>query len=304
MSNPVTRIVTLMVIVFVLAACGGAAAEPTAVPATNTPAPTSTPRPTATPMPTETPVPVASAPEAIRAGLASAAEITTYRVELSLLVSGNLGEGMPAAPAGQPMEMIGMRGEVEGENSRLTLSGLLAAFLGADPEKGTEFVTVDGKTYLRGPVALLGATDDGWYELPADQESPTSSFSSGQITDSFSGADVDLSGFTIGGVEELDGLQCTVFVGDKETTVALFERIGEEGVTSPIPIAEVDTAETRFYICEDGRFHKMTIDMSGTPEGQTEAVSFGLLLRLYDFDADISVSAPENAQPLPQVTTP
>jgi len=216
-----------------------------------------------------------------------------------------MSEGAPVASADGMIEIISLKGEVAGKNSRMVLSGLFAAMLSGDPKKGTEFLTVNGKSYIRGPAPLLGAPDDAWYELLPGQQSPAETVDPDQITSSLRGSNVDLSRFRPGGSETLDGQRCTIFVGDRETTINLLTGVNQQG-TLPFVPQNIDQAETRLSICEDGRLHKMTIDVTGTAEGQTEPTSFSMLLRLFDFNSAIRIVAPTNVKPLesPSFTVP
>ncbi|WP_448545121.1 hypothetical protein [Roseiflexus sp.] len=304
------RILLLTALTLTLVGCGGIGAAPTPVPPTNTPLPTPTPRPTATPRPTPTPVPPTQPPtpastDVIQSGLIATAGADTYRIELSFKTKGAMGEGAPAASADGMIEIINLKGEVAGDNSRIVLSGFFAALLSGDPERGTEFLTADGKSYIRGPAPLFGAPDDAWYELPPDQQSPAETVDPDQITGSLRSGNVDLSRFTPGGFETLDGQRCAIFVGDKETTINLLNGVNQQG-TLPFAPQDVDQAETRLSICEDGRLHKMTIDVTGTAEGQTEPTSVSMLLRLFDFNSEIQIVAPTDARPLepPSMTVP
>lgn len=295
-----------------LAGCGiiGAAPTPTPVPPTPTPTwtptppSTPTPRPTATPLPTATPIPPTQPPasastDVVRNGLLAATKAESYRIELSFKTKGPTSEGAPVASSDGMVEVISMRGEVAGKNSRTEIGGLFAALLSGDPQKRTQFMTVDGKSYIRGPAPLLGATEDAWYELPSEQASPET-VSPDQIRGSLQRSSAfDLTGFTPGGFETLDGQRCAVFIGDKETTIRLLSGVNEQGtLPSTLQAEEIDQAETRLFICEDGRLHKMTIDASGTPAGETEPASFSMLLRMYDFNSNIRIVAPANARPL------
>jgi len=150
------------------------------------------------------------------------------------------------------LKSFSLKGEVAGDNSRIVLSGFFAALLSGDPERGTEFLTADGKSYIRGPAPLFGAPDDAWYELPPDQQSPAETVDPGQITGSLRSGNVDLSRFTPGGFETLDGQRCAIFVGDRETTTNLLTGVNQEG-TLPLALQNIDQAETRLSICEDGR---------------------------------------------------
>ncbi len=304
------RILLLTALTLTLVGCGGIGAAPTPVPPTNTPLPTPTPRPTATPRPTPTPVPPTQPPtpastDVIQSGLIATADADTYRIELSFKTKGAMGEGAPAASADGMIEIINLKGEVAGDNSRIVLSGFFAALLSGDPEKGTEFLTVDGTSYIRGPAPLFGAPDDAWYELPPGQQSPAETVDPDQITGSLRGSNVDLSRFTPGGFETLDGQRCAIFVGDRETTINLLNGVNQQG-TLPFAPQDVDQAETRLSICEDGRLHKMTIDVTGAAEGQTEPTSVSMLLRLFDFNSEIQIVAPTDARPLepPSMTVP
>jgi hypothetical protein len=232
--------------------------------------------------------------DAIQAGLTKIEEAGSYRVALTMTASGNLGEGVPGVQPGQPVELIAAEGEVEGEDSRLVIRGLLSAFMGADPQEGLEVLTVGGTSYLRGPAPLLGANEARWYELPSDGSSPASSIQSGQIVGGLTEQDLDLSGFTAAGTEQLDGQQCQVYVGDKEATIRAFEQVDSQGIPGPQSLSEVDQAEMKFYICADGYLHQMTLDFEGTAEGQSEPAAFVLNLKLSDFDADIRITPPDS----------
>lgn len=309
----VKHLLALMMLMLTLVGCGGIGAAPTPVPPTNTPLPTPTPRPTATPQPTPTPVPPTQPPasastDVIQSGLIAATSADTYRIEFSVKAKGEMGAEAPVASADGMVEIINVKGEVAGDNSRTEVSGFFAALLSGDPGKGTEFLTVDGKSYIRGPAPLFGAPDDAWYELPPDQESPAEALDPDQITGPLRGSDVDLSRFTPGGFESLDGQRCAVFVGDKETTINLLNGVNQQG-TLPFALQDIDQAETRLSICEDGRLHKMTIDVTGTAEaaeGGTVPTSISMLLRLFDFNSDIRIVAPTDARPLspPSFTIP
>ncbi|MEN9933535.1 MAG: hypothetical protein RLZZ387_114 [Chloroflexota bacterium] len=296
-------LVRLAMLAAVMTACGGpAAAVPTPAPTATPVPPTATPvPPTATPAPpTATPAPAAQggdAAAAITAGLEQVKQADTYRVSMAMSASGNAVQGQAAGGSG-PVQLIAVEGDVAGEDSRLRLSGLFSAFMGADPTTGLEMISVGGTSYVRGPAPLLGAAEAAWYELPADGSSPVSSIEPGQIVGGLTGSDMDLSGFTAAGEEELDGQRCQVYAGDREATMRAFETVGEQGLPGPQGFSEVERAELKFWVCEDGYFHQLVLDMEGLPEGQTEPVAYTIELRMYDFDADIRVEAPADAQPL------
>lgn len=300
----IRRLLLLTALMLALAGCSisGAAPTPTPVPPTPTPTPvpTPTPRPTATPLPTPTPPPAAASADVIQGGMLAVTQADSYRIEVSFKTNDITGEGAPMASPDGMIEVISMKGEVAGKNSRVEIGGFFAVLLSGDPEKSAQFVTVDGKSYIRGPAPLFGATEDAWYELPDEQASSAGTVTLDQFTGSLqqSGA-LDPGSFTPGGFEMLDGQRCAIFIGDKETTIQLLSGVNQQG-TLPFSLApeEVEQGETRLFICDDGRLHKMTIDLSGTPAGQTEPTSLSMLIRLYDFNSDIRIVAPTDARPL------
>jgi hypothetical protein len=306
------HLLLLTALLLALVGCGiiGAAPTPTPVPPTPTPTPSPipTPRPTATPLPTPTQPPAAASADVIQSGLLAATKADSYRIEFSFRTTGPTGGGAPVASPDGMVEVITMKGEVAGKNSRVEIGGFFAVLLSGDPEKSVQFLTVDGKSYIRGPAPLFGAPDDAWYELPADQASSAVTVSPDQVTGSLQqSGNLDLASFTPGGFETLDGLRCAIFIGDKETTIRLLTGVNQQG-TLPFTLKpeEVEQAETRLSICDDGRLHKMTIDLTGTPAGQTEPTSFSMLIRLYDFNSAIRIVAPTDARPLtpPSFTLP
>lgn len=296
----IRRLLLLTALMLALAGCSisGAAPTPTPVPPTptSTPVPTPTPRPTATPLPTPTPPPAAASADVIQGGMLAATQADSYRIEVSIKMKDTTGEGAPMASPDGMIEVISMKGEVAGKNSRVEIGGLFAVLLSGDSEKSAQFVTVDGKSYIRGPAPLFGATENAWYELPYEQASSAGTVTLDQFTDPLqqSGA-LDPGSFTPGGFEMLDGQRCAIFIGDKETTIRLLSSVDQQGTFVP---EEVEQGETRLFICDDGRLHKMTIDLSGTPAGQTEPTSLSMLIRLYDFNSNIRIVAPTDARPL------
>lgn len=312
MRMPFVRFVPLMLLALLLAACGGTPAVPTSSPV---PSPTTAPSPTAEPSPTvaaePTPEPTAEAePTAegaadeaaatdgdIQAAIERSREIETYRLELTMAGQGLGEELLPGAEPGQTVELFSITGAFDGNNSDLLLGGFLASFLGV--EDGLAVITVDDVSYLRGPVPLLGATEDRWYELPADQSGVAEPpLAADDLLGSFAGESFDESGFTQTGSEELDGLQCEVYAGDREATLAALEGLGEE--TLPGGEEEnLEVAEVRFWVCEDGYVHQIQADLSGTnPEAPDQQVELALLMRLFDINGDISIEAPADAVPL------
>lgn len=312
------KLIMLVSLALVLAACGGnapagstdsggAAAAPTAVPPTATPVP-----PTATPVPTPTPRPSANAKEAITAALAKAKEVGTYKLELTMNVLGGMGQEVPGLDPNEEVEMISLSGEFDGQDSHFTMKGFFAAFLGVDPEKGLEVISLDGKSYIHGPIPLMGATEDKWYIAEGSQSSLSEPpIKPGDLFEGFDKEATNLSALKSDGQEQIDGQSCDVYSGDKEATLALMK--GTEGnLPTSDMLGEVEDASTKIAICEDGHVHQMQFAISGTAKDKPDQkASFTMDLHLFDFDSDITITAPENPATLetpqfemPTTTTP
>lgn len=290
----------------VLAACGGAGEQGASAP-TAAPQPTATPAPTATPEPTATPAPSADASEAIPAALEKASKVTSYRLDLVMNIKGALDQRMPDIDPEKDIEAISISGEVDGADTHFTMKGFFAAVLGVEPDVGFEVISVDGKSYLRGPIPTLGALEDKWYVV----EGPQSAISQPPVTpgDLFKGFDKEgkaLAALKNTGRETIHDQQCDIYSSDKETTLDLLQ-----GADNSLPFAdsmgEIQDASTRIAVCEDGYVHEMQFKISGTAKDKpTQQASFAMTMHMSDFDSDIAISAPADALELgePQLMKP
>jgi len=145
-------------------------------------------------------------------------------------------------------------------------------------------------------VPLLNAPENKWYELPEGQSSPTSGFSSDQLLGSVQNDKLDLASFSIAGAEKLDGKQCTIFKGDKAAIEKAFK--DSQGGLPTGSFKEFTNADLRLWVCEDGYFRKMTLEIEGIAEGETEKATVKIEFLLSNFDGDITIKAPADAVPL------
>lgn len=297
-----TALVALLALM--LAACGPAATAPTAT----LPPPTATPLPpTATPVPaTATAQPVTATQGDLAAALEKSKELKKYRVTLDITGKGALGQAIPNASPDQEVALIQMSGEFDNNNSRFVLKGFLATFLGADQAKGIEFISFDGQSYVRGPIQLLGATEDKWYVVPQEQSSVTRPpLEANQVFDALSGSEGDFSGFTPSGTEQLDGSTCTVYTADKEATTKAIEGLGATQLGAGE--ANIEAAEMKFWACEDGYIRQIQATFSGSEKSEPDQkVNLAMLMRISDINGNFTVTAPQDAVPLqmPALTVP
>jgi hypothetical protein len=239
------------------------------------------------------------AQQAVVGAMKNVENAKSYRIAMVATIKGNLGEGMPTTDPNTPFEFLNVSGTVSGKNSNMTLKGLIVSFLGADATTGVEFTTIDGKTYVHGPVPLLNASEAKWYALPEGQSSPAEGLGSASVVKSFASEDMNLSDFKVAGTEQIDGQQCKVYAGDKAATMKAFKNAqSTDGLPSVDSLKDVEEASLKYYICDDNLLHRMQLEFVGTPEGQTDKLSINLDVNLSDFGESFNIAAPKDAVPI------
>ena len=148
------------------------------------------------------------------------------------------------------------------------MTGMVVALLGAKAEKGIEFISSDGVTYMRGPLALLNAPEDKWYKMP-QQDKASEAVNSQAMVESMAGDDLEQFRFAASGKENLDGQNCTLYDGDKQATItALKNRKSSNGLPTASDFGEIEDALMQFTVCEDGYVHRMIMSFTGQPGNQ------------------------------------
>ncbi len=266
-----------------------------------TPQPSTSPAPLAgastpgTPQPSTPPAPLAGASAPLAAAWDKSQTATTFRIALEMAASGKL--GLPGVTTNQSFPLMNVSGAVNGKDSHLVIKGLVAMFLSGDANKPIEIMTVGGKTYIHGPVPMLGANEDKWYV-----STPASASSLSQSSDftQFLGDHPALGGFKKSGSETLDGRRCDVYSGDKTATYNLFAGLNLQGTLDKETLAALESAESKFWICDDGYFHQLWMKMDVHNKNQpSEKGTLELKLHLYDYNANIKLTPPATAAPLP-----
>jgi hypothetical protein len=297
-----------IVLAFLASSCGST--PPTLAPVSATAVP-----PTATPLqPTATPVPTVSSSGGTSSSggsfgtaLDKVKGATAYRVDMQVTVSGSFGlsgaetpapNATPSAPSNQEMTMVTMQGEVNGQNSHFSLQGLFAAFLGADPSKPIEVITLGDKSYIHGPATLIGATEDKWYELPADESSVAKPpLTPGSLLDSFTASGLDPNDFKKTSTESLDNRSCDVYSGDEAAVEKTFKTLGQ--AAGGADLSSLDAADFRFWVCDDGFLHQVRLAVQGHAQDKPDQKgSFLMQMHIHDIGTDIKIEAPANAEPL------
>lgn len=284
--------------------------EPTA---TYTPFPTWTPTPIPSPRPSATlvvAVPTRASPtmrattvvgtrtaaaSAIQKAFDQTSTAKAYRMAMDMSAKGDL-TGLPGATStNQEMSLLSMSGEVNGKNSRIVFKGLLGAMFGGDPTKGFEMMSVDGKTFIKGPMPLFGAPEDKWYV--ADSSFKSSFGEPSQMMDT--NQSVDLNGFRKTAIEQLDGRKCDVYVADKEASLNIARSIRTGNTSAEDTLGALDNAETKLWVCDDGYLHQALMNLEGQSKTKSaQKFSMQFKIRIADLNTDIKITPPANAEPM------
>lgn len=215
-------------------------------------------------------------------------------------MEGDLGQEIPAAYSQDgKVTLLELDGQAKNKDSHISFKGVLATMLGANPDVGIEFMSVGGKTYIRGPLVFLGITDDKWYVATDANSFAPENTSPDQILSEFD-SNLNWSGITLAGTEQLDGQNCRTYLADKMTTLGGMQTMSD--ATNQLPsnfdLENIRTAETKFWICDDGYFHQMTLNIQAqNKQDATKTVGLAIIVHMYDFDGDFEIQAPPNALP-------
>lgn len=236
------------------------------------------------------------APDPILTTIFSALEKTdaasNYRMQMDATANGSLATGGSQSP----IVLLNMTGEAVGKDSHLVMKGLAITRLTSDSAKPIELAYVGGKSYVKGPLPLLGAKESKWYVLPPNQtilrESPSELYS-------LFNPGIGSSPFAKGAAEKLDGRVCDVYAADKNAAIAAFTNLGG---TSQLTSSEsarltssITTAEFKVWVCDDGYLHQIRIGFEGMDQSKSsQRFGFKVLVHIYDFGGKISVAAPAN----------
>jgi hypothetical protein len=210
-------------------------------------------------------------------------------------------EGTPTPAANQDMPLFSIKGEVKDRDSHIQMLGVVSAFLGADPNKGLEIITLGDKGYMHGPLPMLGAAEDKWYEMPADQASSFKPpLTSESFLDSLTGSGMSPSDFKKKGTETLDDQSCDVYAGDQNALMKAFQNVGQAAGGSDNTNQVIDSADFNLWICQDGYLHQVRMSVQSHDKTKPDqSGTFLMQMHLSDFNGtDIQIQAPANAEPL------
>jgi hypothetical protein len=238
----------------------------------------------------------------LMAAIAKTAVAPLYQLELTMSV-----KGLPPEAAmifgngalGQEVSLIDVVGKHRGKDTQLTVKGAFLTFFGFDSGTPLEVIEAAGKTYIHGPAPMLGATENKWYVL--DQSMSGQSFAKDlqagvdQNFDYKSLMNADLSFITTMGKQALHGRQCDVYgTTDKN---ALVKALASASTTpmSASDLDQIDRAEVKFWVCDDGYFHQAWVSIEGaTADHPKDTIGLRMRLSLFDYNGSFTITAPPN----------
>lgn len=252
-------------------------------------------------LPATTPTPSAAAgsdAETLVNALLRVKTATRYRFEVTIIGRGALtvGRSITSESGSEPKEVIlvSLQGAIRDQDAHLVISR--PTFLTANPDRPLEVIHVGGKSYLKGPLPLVGANQDTWYELAPQMSNPVQpALLPGQVLDLFGAEGLDPADLKRGS-ESLDGQSCDVYSGDTSALLRALNRL--ENATGATPnLDSIDRTEFMLWVCEDGYIHQVRLLIEGHDKSDQKG-SYQVLIKLSDWNGDIQITPPVDAQPL------
>jgi hypothetical protein len=244
-----------------------------------------------------------AADDALKSALTKTAPISVYRMDMDMSAKGALANGLDGTTAGtsQEVSMLALSAAVNGKDAQFTMKGLLSSFMGADPNIGVELITVGGKSYIHGPLPTIGANENKWY-IATDAQTLGSM---AQSHDLGALAQADMSAFKIMGSESLDNRRCDIYGStDKLAIAKAFQSFGTGSLAGAGDMQGMDSAELKFWVCDDGYFHKLYMSLEGAQQANPASKGgITMSFHIYDFNAAITITPPVGAVPLERPST-
>lgn len=304
-------VLVLMLGTLALLACAAPAVQAPAVattaPATTAPtsAPTTIPPTTA---PTNTATAAAAdepADEIVSAAFAKLSEAESFRLQAHTELSPVFFQGQYTPLPGEDPDMVNLfaiDGEQAGSDMQYALNGFLASFIavftGFDPNTNEiEIAQVDGTRYMRGP--LENETEAKWYILPDD---PNLSFAPRDMVQPMTSATYPDESFTKTGTATVGSQTCDVYTGNRAAFDVVFPGLGSAALLNEetLDLESIDETEFTVTVCPDGFAHRIVYNFAAhSKTDEDEKGTFTFETQITDYDADITITAPEGAVAMP-----
>jgi hypothetical protein len=228
---------------------------------------------------------------ALRDRIAAANKAESYEATLKIIVKGDVIE-MPLPTDGET-PLVEMTQTKYKNDMESTISGVIAAFMGA--EKGMRIRKVAGKSYVFGPVALMGAPTAEWYQITDEQAGTFNApfEPNGMLQDLVKGEKSEEL-LKPSGSETIDGQTCEIFIADTEAVLKQDSIVGGDINKD---FAKLEFAEIKLAICEDGFPHLANMQFKGTSKKSPDKPSeVQILMSFKNFNSVKPIEAPSDAK--------
>lgn len=238
---------------------------------------------------------------ALLAAMKKTGTLKVFRMSGDMTMKGNIPAGSDFGSmvgSNGEISLLSIKADISNGDSHIKASGFLMSFLGGTADRGMEMIQVDDIFYVRGPMPMLGAPENRWYK--AEQGDVDRLGGAESATDPQAALKelekADFSWVKQLGTEQLDGQKCTIYGSkDRVAVMKVLQNLAEEQ-TQSADLSGVRSAALQFWVCDDGYFHQGRLDLEGaSPETPKDVYSFKASMRLYDFGAQIKITAPANA---------
>ncbi len=297
--NIVVLLVTLVFSAGLATGCGGGGTAPT----TSEPSPASAPA--------ESP-PATAAPTAAAPTLATRARATPVSLPLDLAkavlktkdapnVRFELATNVTFTQEGKEITQQGInaRGEGNGPDQHLTFSG-------PNPVTGEvetfEMIRIGDRSYIKGLSLGQSMNANVWYELPElTSNSQNSAPNPRGILAGMNETDFLSGDFAATGNDVIDLQPCQVWAAQNTTLARKFGNITNNPLAQS-QLTAVDSFELKLWTCTDGYLHQLKGAVSGhNLQAPTEKAKLVFGYHFYDFGANITITAPPKAEPIPVI---
>jgi hypothetical protein len=191
-----------------------------------------------------------------------------------------------------------------GTDSKFHLYGQSLLLHGIDPDRGLEAVTMNDRTYARGPLPLAGASEEIWYDMGSYPGLPLRPWYTADSLIQTLTAQVDPELLAPDGVETLDQQACTIYrAGRWPAMAALLAFAGapqledEQAISQVLRDYMLQEASLKLWVCDDGYLHQLVIDellaLRDRPEVE---VGLRLSVRVTRINGPVYIQRPSDAK--------
>lgn len=240
--------------------------------------PTSSPRPS-----------VSDIPEELGAAFDRTKAATKIRYEIASTATFTV-NGISRSQPG-----ISAKGEGADGNQHIILSGVMNA---TGQITSFEFILLDGETYIKGLAGIPGVDPTLWYKFPPELGNITGDAPTARsLLADLNPDDFSKGGFSVTGVETLDGQSCHIWTAQNNRLADDFGGIANDQDVER-ELKQIENAEFKLWTCPDGYMHQMSGFVQGhDPDRPSDKATVELKFHMFDFGQTINIVAPPDARP-------